>query len=337
MDQLIETMRVYNHISELIGQTPMIRLGTGLPTNGPDVFVKLEYYNPTGSLKDRMTYHIIKAAMDDGRLSPGDTVIDNTSGNTGSSLAMVASIMGLKAIVVTPEKTSREKIDLIKSYGAKVIVTPEVDHHDPVSFYSVARRLAHEHGYFDLNQYHSQANVEAHYLSTGPEIWNDTEGRITHFVAGIGTGGTLSGVAQYLKEKNPRIKIIAVDPEGSVFTEYINNDLEVQGHTYSVEGIGSDVITGAFHKHLVDQVITVGDREAFIRAREITRAEGISAGGSSGAVAVALEQVAKEADKDSIIVGIFGDAGIRYLTKMYNDTWMQEHGFLENEEQTVKT
>lgn len=329
-------MRVYNHISELIGQTPMIRLKTGLPADGPEVFVKLEYYNPTGSLKDRMTYHIIKQAMDDGRLAAGDTVIDNTSGNTGSSLAMVASIMGLKSILVTPEKTSREKIDLMKAYGAKVIVTSEVDHDDPASCYSVARRLAHEHGYFDLDQYDSQANVKAHYLSTGPEIWDDTDGRITHFVAGIGTGGTLSGVAEYLKEKNPKIKVIAVDPEGSVFTEYINNDLKVQGHTYAIEGIGSDVVTGALHKRWVDQVITVSDAEAFNRARAITRAEGISAGGSSGAVAVALEQVAEEAANDSVIVGIFGDAGIRYLTKMYNDTWMQEHGFLETEEQTIK-
>ena len=329
-------MRIYNHISELIGHTPMIRLRTRLPENGPKVFVKLEYYNPTGSLKDRMTYHIVKKAMDEGCLKPGDTVIDNTSGNTGSSLAMVASVLGLKSIIVTPEKTSREKIDLIKSYGARVVVTPEVNHDSPASFYSVARRLAREQGYFDLDQYHSQINVEAHALSTGPEIWDDTDGRVTHFVAGIGTGGTMSGVAKYLKQKNPDIKTIAVDPEGSIFAEYINNDLEIQGHSYAVEGIGSDVITGALHKHLVDQVITVSDQESFARAREIARAEGISAGGSSGAVAVALEQVASEADQDSIIVGIFGDAGIRYMSKMYNDTWMQEHGFLENEEQVVK-
>ena len=330
-------MRLFEHISELIGNTPMIRLRTGIPTDGPRVYVKLEYYNPTGSLKDRMTYYILRKALDEGRLHVGDTVIDNTSGNTGSALAMIASVLGLKSILVTPEKTSREKVDLIKSYGAKVIVTPEVDHSDPNSFYSVARRLAQEHGYFDLDQYHSQVNIEAHRMSTGPEIWNDTDGQVTHIVAGIGTGGTLSGVAEYLKSMNPAIKAIAVDPEGSVFADYINHGLEIQGHTYAIEGIGSDVVTGALHKEVLDQVITVSDREAFVRAREITRVEGISGGGSAGAVAVALSQVAQEADKDALIVGIFGDAGVRYLTKMYNDTWMQEHGYLENEEQVAKS
>ncbi len=322
-------MRVHESILELIGHTPLLRLKTGMPPDGPAAYVKLEFYNPTGSLKDRITYYILKKAMDEGRLKPGDTVIDNTSGNTGSALAMVASVMGLKSIVTTPEKTSKEKIDLIKSYGAEVIITPEVeDHDDPEGFFMVARRLAEENDYFDLNQYHNQDNVEAHYISTGPEIWEDTGGRITHFVCGIGTGGCFSGAARYLKEKNPDVRNIAVDPEGSIFAEYIKHNREIKGYAYKVEGIGSDVVTGALHPHLVDDVITVSDKDSFNRARLIARDEGISGGGSSGAVAFAMEKIAADLGPESLIVGIFADAGIRYLSKCYNDNWMRQHGYL---------
>ncbi|MBU8933055.1 MAG: cysteine synthase family protein [candidate division Zixibacteria bacterium] len=321
-------MRLYEDITQLIGHTPLVRLRTGIPANGPRAYVKLEFHNPTGSLKDRMAYHTIKKAMDCGHLKPGDTVIDNTSGNTGSAMAMVAQHFGLKAIVTTPEKTSREKVDLMKSYGAEVIVTPEtVEHDDPLGFWAVARNMAREHGYFDLDQYDSQDNVEAHYLTTGPEIWEDTEGRITHVVAGIGTGGTFSGVAKYLKEQNPDLVAVAVDPEGSVFADYIRDRHKIVGHPYKVEGIGSDVVTLALHPDLVDEVITVSDEDSFNRARLIARAEGISAGGSSGSVACAMEQVAADLGEDSFVVGIFGDAGIRYLSKCYNDDWMRRHGY----------
>ncbi len=327
-------MRVYESILDLIGKTPLVRLKTGIPPDGPKAYVKLEFMNPTGSLKDRMVYHILKKAMAEGRLKPGDTVVDNTSGNTGSALAMVAAQFGLKAILTTPEKTSKEKVDLIKSFGAEVIVTPTTaTHDDPEGFFMVARKLAQQHGYFDLDQYNSQDNVEAHYLTTGPEIWEDTDGKITHFVAGIGTGGTFSGAARFLKEQNPNIKAIAVDPEGSVFAEYIRTHQEVQGYEYLVEGIGSDVVTDALHPELVDEVITVSDRDAFHRARLIARTEGISGGGSSGAVAYAMEQVAAQAGRDALIVGIFGDAGIRYLSKCYNDEWMKKHGFLSSKEE----
>jgi len=327
-------MRVRESILELVGNTPLVRLRTGIPTNGPQAFVKLEYVNPTGSVKDRMTLHIIRKAFKEGRIKRGDTVIDNTSGNTGSALAMVASMHGLKAILVAPDKTSQEKIDLIKSFGAEVIITPtEAAHHDPRGCYMVARTLAKKHDYFDLDQYDSQENVQAHYLSTGPEIWNDTDGKVTHFVAGIGTGGTFSGAAKFLKEKNQKIRCIAVDPEGSIFADYIRDRKETEGHTYKVEGIGSDVITKALHADLVDEVVTVSDADSFNRARLIARTEGISGGGSSGSVAIAMERVAKGLGPESIMVGIFADAGIRYLTKCYNDDWMRKHGFLPVEQE----
>ena len=329
-------MRISQSILDLIGNTPMVRLRTGIPTPGPDAFVKLEYLNPTGSIKDRMAVHIIRKAMAQGRLKRGDTVIDNTSGNTGASLALVAHVLGLRAVVVTPVKTSREKVDLMRSFGAELVITPEVPHEDPRSFGMVARRLARENGWFDLDQYDSQDNVEAHYLTTGPEIWDDTDGRLTHFVCGIGTGGTFSGAAHFFKEKNPDIKCIAVDPEGSIFAEYIRTGKVAEGHPYKVEGIGTDVVTKAMHPDTVDELIVVPDGEAFRRARLIARTEGISGGGSSGAVAVAMEQVAAEAGRDACIIGIFADGGIKYMSKCYNDDWMRQHGFLETEEEVAR-
>jgi cysteine synthase len=329
-------MKIQENILDLIGRTPMVRLRKGIPTPGPTAAVKLEFFNPTGSVKDRMAYYIIKLAIDRGELKPGDTVVDNTSGNTGSALAMVATQFGLNAVVTTPEKTSKEKTDLIKSFGAEVIVTPtEAAHEDPEGCYMVARRLAKENGWFDMNQYDSQDNVQAHYLSTGPEIWEDTDGRITHFVAGIGTGGTFSGTAKFLKEKNPNIKTIAVDPEGSIFADYICGRECGPGYSYKVEGIGSDVITEALLPNLVDKVITVSDKDSFNRARLISKQEGISGGGSSGAVAIAMEEIAKDADQDALIVGIFADAGIRYLSKCFNDGWMKKFGYLPTEEEAL--
>lgn len=322
----------YEHILDQIGNTPLVRLRTGIPEPGPRCYVKLEWTNPTGSIKDRMTAYVIRKALADGRLRRGDTVIDNTSGNTGSALAMVAAVLGLKCLIVTPRKTSQEKIDLITSFGAEVIITPtECGHHDPEGCYQVARRLAREHGYFDLDQYNSQENVEAHYMTTGPEIWEQTEGKITHFVGGIGTGGTVSGTGKFLKEKNPAIKVIAVDPEGSMFAEYLASGKESEGLPYKVEGIGSDVLTEALHPQYIDQVVTVADRDSFLRAREIAKREGISGGGSSGAIAYAMAEIAQTLPSTALVIGIFADGGIRYLTKCYNDRWMVEQGFLQQE------
>lgn len=323
----------YDNILELIGNTPLVRLRTGIPDGGPVTYAKLEFLNPSGSVKDRMAYHIIRKAFREGRIKPGDTVVDNTSGNTGVSLAMTAAVLGLKAVVTAPAKTSQEKIDLLKSYGTRIIITPtEAAHDDPEGCYMTARRLARENDWFDLDQYDNAENAEAHYLSTGPEIWSATNGKITHFVCGIGTGGTLSGAARYLKEKNPKIQIVAVDPEGSIFVEYIRNHKLTEGSVYKVEGIGSDVITKALDPDVIDEVITVSDRDAFETARHIARTDGISGGGSSGAVAFAMSQKARGLAGDSLMVGIFADSGIRYLSKFYNDEWMRTNDFPVNEE-----
>jgi cystathionine beta-synthase len=323
-------MTLNNTVVDLVGNTPLVRLRTGVPDPGPQVYVKLEFFNPTGSVKDRMAYYIVREAMKSGELKAGDTVIDNSSGNTGSSLAMVAAVFGLRCIITTPDKTSQEKVDLIRSYGAELIITPtDVDHQDPEGYYMVARNLAKKHGYFDLDQYNSQKNVEAHYHMTGPELWKDTGGQITHFVCGIGTGGTFSGASRYLKEQNPNIRTIAVDTEGSVFASFIRDEELPEPQVYQIEGIGSDVVTEALHKDVVDAVITVSDKDAFNRARLIARSEGISGGGSSGAVAVAIEQVAAKLGPDAYVVGIFADGGIRYLSKCYNDEWMRQRGYLD--------
>jgi cystathionine beta-synthase len=323
-------MKYSQNVLDLIGRTPLVKIHNGVMRSNPLMLLKLEFLNPGGSVKDRMASYILLKAVREGKLKKGDTVIDNSSGNTGVAMAMVAAVLGLKAIITTPEKTSKEKVDLIKSYGADVIITPDdAAHEDPEGSYMKAVILARENGYFHLNQYHNQDNLMSHYYSTGPEIWEDTDGRVTHIVAGIGTGGTLTGTARYLKEKNPAVKAIAVDPVGSIFAGYIKENKAVEPAAYKIEGIGSDCITQALHPDVIDEVMTVRDDDAFETARAVSCREGISVGGSSGAAVWAARKLAPALDQNAVIVVIAPDGGIRYLSKCYNDIWMMEHGFLK--------
>ncbi|MBN2226619.1 MAG: cysteine synthase family protein [candidate division Zixibacteria bacterium] len=322
-------MNYRDNILDLIGNTPLVKIHNGRRDGGPLLLAKIEFVNPGGSVKDRMAYFILKKALKEGKIKPGGTVIDNTSGNAGVALAMAATVLGLNAILTTPEKTSKEKVDQIKAFGAEVIVTPaDLDHDDPEGCVMKAINLAKEHGYFHMNQYHSQDNILAHYTHTGPEIWDATEGRITHLVAGIGTGGTLSGAARFLKEKNPNIRAIAVDPVGSIFSEFIKHHKNVPPQAYKIEGIGSDVETQALDPSVVDEVITVSDEIAFQTARKLAREEGILGGGSSGAAVYAARQVAERLDGNTVMVVIIPDSGTKYLSKCFNDDWMRANGFL---------
>jgi cystathionine beta-synthase len=321
-------MEYFKNNLDLIGNTPLVRISETPDLDGPIILAKLEYFNPGGSIKDRMAKYVIEKALKEGKLKEGDTIVDNTSGNAGISMAMVAAAYGLKAVLTTPEKTSQEKVDTLKALGAEVIVTPtEAAWDDPRSCYQRARQLAHEKGYFYFNQYDSQENIEAHYYGTGPEIWRQTKGRITHFVAGIGTGGTLSGSMRFLKEQNPEVKSVAVDPEGSLFAEYIKCGKPGPSRSYLVEGIGSDMVTKALDPSMVDEVITVSDEESFKTARMLARQYGILAGGSSGSTALAAFQLARKLPPVAVIVVIFADSALRYITKCFSDKWMKAQGF----------
>jgi len=326
-------MQYVENILKTIGNIPLIRLNKLAPGDGPAVYVKPEFLNPGGSIKDRMALHIIEKAERDGLLKPGGTIIENTSGNTGVGVAMVAAIKGYKAIFTMPDKMSNEKIDLLKAFGGRVIVTPtDVPADSPKSYYETAKRLHRETpGSFYLNQYHNPDNIEAHYLTTGPEIFEQTGGRINYLVAGIGTGGTLSGAGKFLKEKAPGIKNIAVDPHGSVFYDYFKTGKIPEPHVYKVEGIGEDMVTQAMDFSVVDDIIQVSDRDCFLMARELTRKEGLFAGGSSGGAVWAALKVAEKAKPDDVIVAILPDSGGRYLSKIFNDGWMSDNGFLVEE------
>jgi cystathionine beta-synthase len=308
-----------------LGGTPLVRLNAVARTIRTPVAAKLEMLNPGGSVKDRIGIRMIEEAERKGWLRPGGTIVEPTSGNTGVGLAMAAAVKGYGCVFVMPDKVAPEKVALLRAYGAEVVTTPTaVERDSPESYYSVADRLTRElPNAFQPNQYFNPMNPRTHYESTGPEIWRQTAGWITHFVAGVGTGGTISGVARYLKERNPAVRVIGADPEGSIYTSPDNI------HTYKVEGVGEDFWPGTFDRSLVDEFVQVSDRDALLTARRVTRDEGILIGGSGGLAAWAALDVARRVDDpDALLVVLLPDSGRGYLSKIYNDDWMRENGFL---------
>jgi cystathionine beta-synthase len=316
-------MDVAPSLLELVGDTPMVRLDRMARNLSCHLLAKLEFMNPGGSVKDRPALAMIEAAEQDGRLQPGGTIVEPTSGNTGVGLAIVAARRGYRCVFVMPDKMSAEKISLLRAYGAEVLVCPTaVAPEHPESYYSVAARLASElPGGFQPDQYHNPANPASHVASTGPEIWRQTAGRITHFVAGIGTGGTITGVGRSLKSFNPDVQIVGADPEGSVYSGG-------SGRPYLVEGIGEDFWPTTYDPSVVDRVVMVSDRDSFSTARAVTRDEGILVGGSAGTAVWAAVHVGAELGPDAVVVVLIPDSGRGYLSKLYNDGWMADYGFL---------
>jgi cystathionine beta-synthase len=317
-------MDVHDSLLDLVGNTPLLRLGSIGGELECDLVAKIEMLNPGGSVKDRIGLRMLEAAEGAGKLRPGGTIVEPTSGNTGVGLAIAAAIKSYRCIFVMPDKMSQEKISLLRAYGAEVVIAPTaVPPDSPQSYYRVADRLSQEiPGAYQPNQYANLENPEAHYASTGPEIWRQTEGRITHLVVGVGTGGTITGTGRFLKERNPDVTIVGADPEGSLYTSEV-------AHPYLVEGIGEDFIPETFDPSIVDRWVSVSDRDSFVTARRITREEGLLVGGSCGTAVHAALEVGRELGPQDLVVVIFADSGRGYLSKLYNDPWMLEHGFID--------
>jgi len=324
---------IYTNILHAIGDTPLVQLNKVVGRHDARVLAKLEYMNPGASVKDRMALHIIEEAEREGALRPGGVIVENTSGNTGVAVAMAAAVKGYRCIFTMPDKMSQEKVNRLKAFGAEVVVTPTAvpaDH--PDSYYETAKRIHRETpGSFMLNQYHNKRNIEAHYRSTGPEIWEQTGGNFSFLVGGIGTGGTMSGAAKYVKEQNPRVRTVGVDPEGSIYYDMFHTKSHGEPHTYKVEGIGEDMVCGALEFEWLDDVMQVSDRECFAMARRLTREEGIFAGGSSGGAVHVAAALARELGRQHTIVVILPDSGAIYLSKFFNDAWMRDNGFFDVE------
>ena len=330
----------YDDVLQTIGWTPLIRLNRVTQGIATPVYGKAEFFNPGGSVKDRIGLPIIERAEREGKLKPGGTIVEGTSGNTGIGLAIAAALKGYQCIFTMPDKMSQEKVRLLKAFGAEVIVTPTAvppDH--PDNYVMMAKRIASELPNAILaNQFYNDANPQAHYETTGPELWEQTAGRITHFVASAGTGGTITGAGRYLKEKNPAIRIVAGDPTGSILAEYwrSNGKAKIEGTPYKVEGIGQDKLPGTLDMSCIDEYYTVSDKESFAMARRLTREEGLFVGGSSGLITkVALDVARRVDDPEALVVTFLCDTGERYLSKMYNDEWMRENQMLEADHITL--
>lgn len=324
--------RICGSILETIGGTPIVRISRRMAQGcAGEILAKLETFNPGGSVKDRIGIRMIEAAEKAGKLKPGGTIIEGTSGNTGMGLALAAAVKGYRAIFTIPDKMSQEKINLLKAFGAKVIVTPTaVPHDDPRSYHAVAKRLSQEipNSLFP-DQYSNSENPGAHYDTTGPEIWEQCERKLDYFVCGCGTGGTISGAGKFLKEKNPKIRIVGVDPVGSVYTDFFKTGKVVEGKPYKVEGIGQDDFPETMDFKVLDDIVQVTDKDSFLTARRLARSEGIFVGGSGGTAMWAALLVGRKMKAGERLVVLLPDTGERYLSKCYNDSWMQENQFLE--------
>lgn len=327
--------QIHENILGTMGNTPLVRLNRVAYGVKAQIVVKVEYFNPGSSVKDRIGIQIIEDAERNGKIKPGGTIVESTSGNTGVGLAIAAAIKGYKTVFVMPDKMSEEKIRVLRAYGSRVVVTPtNVEPDDPRSYYSVARQIVEDTPNSILaNQYHNPVNPLTHYLTTGPEIWQQTAGKIHAFVAGMGTGGTITGVGRYLKEMNPDIQIVGADPVGSILYDYFYTGKMTEANSYKVEGVGEDFIPSIYDFNVIDDMVRVNDKEALMMTRHLVRDEGMFVGGSAGlAVVAALKYAAdKNLDEDKLVVVLLPDSGSRYLSKVFDDNWMRENRFLENE------